>query len=159
MEQKKERIKQIMNELGLNQTEFADKTGIGKSTISLMFKEANRSVSQKSIEMILTAFPKINSDWLMFGKMPMYKSDYPSLAVTDDLFAQQPLNPQNNSLKADGNAENFAESKEMTVNKIEKNNEQIVYQPFVAQNPVSRRIDKIMIFYSDKTFENFFPEK
>jgi transcriptional regulator with XRE-family HTH domain len=153
-QQKKERIKRIMEEFGLNKTEFSERTGIGKSTLSLMFTDENRKVSQKSIELILTAFSNISSDWLMFGKEPMYKNG------ALDLFGQTvALNTVNSAIKSENHEVKLEESKETSVNRSNNLNEQVVAQSVIHHNLISRKIDKIVIFYSDNTFENFFPEK
>lgn len=59
------RIKLIRNELGLNQKNFANKLGIGQSTLA-MIEVGKRSLNERHIKLICSQFT-VNEEWLRTG--------------------------------------------------------------------------------------------
>lgn len=75
----KERIKALMTDLQLNQTDFCEKTGIQKSALS-NYLNGNRVPRQDQISKIADAFG-VSPSWLMGYDVPMYDSQS---VVADD---------------------------------------------------------------------------
>jgi len=65
-----ERIRKIRAVTGLTQAQLAEKTGINKSSLSVLENEG-RSISQKSLNKIIQAFG-LNPDWMLYGEGEMY---------------------------------------------------------------------------------------
>lgn len=130
----RERLMQIMEKENLSAKQFAIEVGIQPGTISNIMSGRNNP-SLDVMQRVLQRFRTLNSDWLVLGVGQMYRQngDVPSPA----LFDIRPENPNPEpSLSQQGAAKN-----------IEKE------QP-VEVAPVSRReIQKILIFYTDGTFE------
>ncbi len=61
------RLKNIMSEYELSATDFADKIGVGRSSISHILSGRNKP-SLDFIMKVLEAFPKVDLYWLMNGE-------------------------------------------------------------------------------------------
>ena len=66
----KERIKELIRDLQLNQTDFCEKTGIQKSALS-NYLNGDRTPRQDQISKIADAF-NVSPSWLMGYDVPMY---------------------------------------------------------------------------------------
>ncbi len=62
------RIKYIMQLNRLNASAFAEKIGVQKSSVSHVLTERNKP-SLEFIQKTLEAFPKVDSNWLLIGKV------------------------------------------------------------------------------------------
>ena len=70
----KDRIRVILEKEKLTSKQFAALTDMQVSNVShLLSGRSNPSL--ESTQKILTAFPSINPEWLLFGKLPMYKHE------------------------------------------------------------------------------------
>lgn len=118
-----ERISEIISTEGLNAKQFAERAGIKPSTISNMMNGRNNP-SLDVMQRILSAFPDISSDWLICGKGPMSRT---------------------------ANDENTSSSAVVTSN-IHVATNKIAEEP-ISDSPAARTIERIMIFYSDGTYE------
>lgn len=136
----KERIELLLEKQSLTPTRFADMIGLNRSAMSHIISGRNKP-SLDVITKILQCFPALNSDWLLFGKEPMFISDTPSVCAEDSsaFMRSSSLFDQTPSL-----------SKEAVQ---PKKNETVV--PVVSEKKISR----IVIFYSDNTFETIIPDK
>ncbi len=70
----RERIQKLIEAEGLTSSKFADMIGIQRSSVS-HFLNGRNNPSLEVILKILTAFSKLNSDWLLFGKGSMFKEE------------------------------------------------------------------------------------
>jgi transcriptional regulator with XRE-family HTH domain len=154
----RERIERIIKEKGLQSSSFADKIEVSRGTISHILNgriqngiRVYNDPSNDTIKKILKTFPDISSSWFRDGEGPMYNRE--RAFVQPDLFGEKkPVElfdkPQvseyslNNEVKI---PENKAES--------------TIIQEFKLPNIPSKKIDKIMIFFSDKTFMTFIAEE
>jgi transcriptional regulator with XRE-family HTH domain len=176
------RIQLILKTKDISASKFADEIGVQRSSISHILSGRNNP-SLDFIQKILKRFPDINSDWILTGKGSMYlepdlfnvieqpktgKVAQTSLLNNSqqDIFTEEP--PQ------------ISDIEEIPVLKEEKLKQHIPVQKpkeiiqKETQSPVreaedkkvpekikkadSKRIEKIMIFYSDKSFAEYFPE-
>ena len=67
-----ERIKVLRHALGDNQTEFASKLGIGKSTIAMM-EVSKRPIAERHIKTICSIC-NVREDWLRYGEGEMFNA-------------------------------------------------------------------------------------
>lgn len=136
----KERLKQIMEELDMTATEFADKIGVQASSISHIINGRNNP-SSAFIEKLLDALPELNARWFMLGAGNMFEGEKPktqSVPFAGTLFGDEQFIPKS------------PEKKMKPENKP-------------AENPVSKKpeltadkeIKKIIVLYNDKTFEQY----
>ena len=127
----RDRILKIMEREGLTPSKFAESIGIQRSAMSHIISGRNNP-SLDVLLKILERFTYVDSDWLLFTNM---LENRPNVQVV---------------------AENRKEiGVEIPVN-IQK---QPVVEQVICQEKPSKNVSKIMIFYSDNTFDTFVPEK
>ena len=148
----KERIVKIIRDEGISSSAFADILGIQRSSISHILSGRNKP-SLDVIQRILRKFPNINSDWLILGIGDMYKSAEKSenTAVQTTLFDEEPPkygSKQNNNTK---------ETRQSAIVSPDKQEQNLIEQ---AENIIkqNKQIEKIVIFYTDKTFDYYLSE-
>ena len=130
----KDRIEKIIRDEGISSSRFADELGIQRSSISHILSGRNKP-SLDVFQRILRKYPNINSDWLILGIGNMYKDV--KIVEQKDIFSEIGEN-RKQEVKIS------VESKKTPINtnKLEFNTEQS-----------NREIEKIIIFYTDKTFD------
>ncbi len=145
----KERIRVILEKEKLTAKQFAALTDMQVSNVShLLSGRSNPSLD--STQKILTAFPSLNPEWLLFGKLPMYRHEK---LVQYDLFGQPIDNESNMPFSAP------LEVKKSSV--IEDNpavNQQVVRDVVVKEvvkEIPAKKIQRIVVYYTDNTFEEF----
>lgn len=152
------RIKEIIAHEHLSDGEFADLVGIKRSTLSHCLSGRN-DVSKDIITKIHNAYPCISINWLMFGEGDSGLSSedticsnlFDSLSNSDTGYGDTPkyekdfeLNSQKNEQQKLYNQQNISQiTPQIDINQLEK------------IEIKEKRIEKIMIFYSDSTFEVF----
>lgn len=144
----KERILAVMEHEGLTPSKFAEAIGIQRSAMSHIISGRNNP-SLDVLVKILERFTYVDSDWLLFGKGEMMRVH----VLTDpDLSTNTAVNPSNVQ-------ESPEYRKEIRVDTPVNTIKQPVIEQIVLPEKSSRNVSKIMIFYSDNTFETFTPEK
>jgi transcriptional regulator with XRE-family HTH domain len=147
-----DRIKKILQEKAISDAVFADKINVNRGTVSHILNGRNKP-SLQVVTKILEIYNTINPDWLLFGKQPMYRGE--KIRIEPDLFAEKSANPVKPASAPKETKEIEVKPKEIIPEKVV--NKEIKTPDFT---PVftSKKIDKIMILYSDKTFESFSPD-
>lgn len=72
----KERLLQLMQSLGMNPTQFAQATGIQRATLQHVLSGRN-DASLPIVMSICKAYPKLNVEWLIFGRGTLYSDSLP----------------------------------------------------------------------------------
>lgn len=85
----KDRIQKIISAENLTASKFADIIAVQRSSISHLVAGRNQP-SLDIVKKILKSFPKINSDWLIFGEGNMYK-DNNNPAAVNPVVEQKPV--------------------------------------------------------------------
>ncbi len=128
-----ERIQLILKTLNLSPTRLADEIEVQRSSVSHILSGRNKP-SLDFVMKILSKYPEINSDWLMFGKGKMIATSEPE----KELF--------------ENNREKKEEKEKETVHLEVRSEDPVPYVNFS-----NKRIEKIVVFYSDNTFKEFLP--
>jgi len=139
----KTRIVQIMEHEGLTPAKFAEIINIRRASISHITTGRNQPSLQVAAK-ILDKYPNISPDWLLFGKGNMLRTPAASVAEPD-LFPPAPVTaPVTTSITLQpGPAGDAA---------------QPAYPPSEpAKAP--KRVSKIVVFYSDNTYDTFIVEQ
>ncbi len=169
------RIKELMEDKSLTSKNLAAAIGVQASTFSHYFSGRN-SPSAKVVNKILATYPEINSDWLLRGIGPKYNtSTMPDNAATStaapsnsghepsseyNLFAQkpveQPVNPEKTAANTFVNSLFGQQNSPDTVSISVKHGEEphTIIREVVKQVP-SKIITRIVVYYSDNTYEDF----
>ena len=172
----RDRIEKILQDKEMTQAEFADLIGVNRSSITHLMTGRNKSSDTVAARTLL-AFPDINPNWLSYGDGDMYL-DYvytptPKLLFKEDERSddEKPLadlgkfNSENqeqttNSINKNTTIESNIQPASLEDNKILKSQEvlpHIVEKKFPAVSDI-KQIKKIVFFYTDKTFEEYYPE-
>jgi DNA-binding XRE family transcriptional regulator len=154
------RIEKIIAESGMNPSAFADFIGVNRATMIQTLKR-NDKASINVIIPILVKYPRINPDWLLFGKDPMYRDEKTIIVNHPVNTAKKELNIFDENYKT--TATNISDKQEYT-KEIEAKKEEIIskqtkFQSVIPELSLSENIDEIIVFFKDKTFVTFKPEK
>lgn len=149
------RIKQMMDEMGVNAATFADQAEITRSVISNIVNERNNATLE-TINKLLAAYPTWSKSWLLFGEgTPHHLDERERIQTTQGergLFTSGGIAPAalniSSSLPSTSstpfNKESLTELVKETVRAITENTA-----------PAERAIAEIRVFYSDGSFEVF----
>lgn len=152
-----ERIKKIMEEENLSSSGFADKINVTKGTITHILSGRNNP-SLDVISKILTSYPELNPDWLLFGKGVMFRKDAFMVQIPKERVYEPDLF-ENTNVNA-GSRTNVSEyAHRNRVERVENTFQIPKIQEIKPEKETTKKIDKIMIFYNDKTFMSFSPEE
>lgn len=157
-----ERIMDIMKYSGKTVAQFAEFIGVSPSAISHIQNRRNRP-SLDIVQKILEAMPEINTEWLMRGDGEMLANNFhrqkENIATNEmrlgDLFSSS--QPSENA-KTPSTLSNNVEHRKETPVKMSPNTLQLTEKQIVdihLQTP--RKASKIIIYYTDNTFETFVP--
>jgi len=148
----KNRIKQIIETENVSYSKFADLLGIQRSGISHIINGRNKP-SLEVIQKILETFKYIDTDWLLFGKGSMKKVE----------FIEKQGNLFDNNIVEQGEIKEvitkFEENNSNSEENIEDSKEPEKISPPAEDNLEEKKIERVLIFYSDKTFKDYSPEK
>ena len=130
----RDRVLQVMQSEGMNAKQFCQEVGISPGTLSNITGGRNKP-SLDVMQAILRRFRAISCDWLIMGVGTMYVSGAREEGM------QSLFEVENEAIEA---------PKEVVKPSVVVNNSDI---SSTAAPSVSRKVDKILIFYSDGTFE------
>ena len=154
-----DRIKLILKEKGLQSSSFADKIQVSRGAISHILNGRN-DPSKDTIDKILKNFPDISPSWFLSGEGPMYIRERVLLKPTSSLPPVQPdLFDEKQAVESTDKPQENKYPLKKEVNKPENEPNSPVIQKINLSNNISKKIDKIIIFFSDKTFMTFISEE
>jgi len=179
----KDRIRKVVEYSGLNQNLFAEKIAVAAATLSNILKGKTKP-SLEIVQNIRSAFPELNSLWLLDGTGSMLKSESSSLEENDlSGLSEQTLN---------FNEDLFPDSKikSTSIDRVYPNtvssksvrsslpNEELLGQTTISDYQLAqsytnskdvkmvkiidkplRKVKEIQVFYDDDTYEVFVPRK
>jgi len=127
------RIEALMQKEILSASQFADKIGVQRSSISHILSGRNKP-SLDFIQKVLSNFPRLESQWLIMGEGQMYKNANPirKEAINSDT-VNKPKQEHNTS--------------DIPLKTVDK-----------LSFPTNKAIEKIIILYKDNTFAHYTPE-
>jgi transcriptional regulator with XRE-family HTH domain len=170
----RERIELLMKCYGMTPSQFADRTGIQRASVSHIISGRNKP-SLEVMQKIYEAFPELDIRWLMtgVGEEPVVGgAGSHALSQPENTLFSQPIQPENqvNAQVSASHAYQTAQYQAVTEQEqplpkglqparpVERQRKPVA--PKVRQQPIAeRRIKEIRIFYSDGTYETLFPEK
>lgn len=155
----RDKIEAIMQKENMNSTQFAVEIGIQSSTLSHILNGRNKP-SLDVLKRILNRFRIINPDWLILGVGSMYRqernsqgptlfdieteSNYKSIDYVEKSDKKNTSNYEQNGIKRDSR-ELLDATPIITKEEIEN----------ISPASIRKKIEKIIIYYSDNTFEEF----
>lgn len=148
----KDRILLVMENEELTPSRFAEAIGIQRSAMSHIISGRNNP-SLDVLMKILETFPYVDSDWLLFGKGEMKRTESVKKSFSQpDLFTNLPVNSPTLQVDSEYRKENEVEDTSKADKTIDK-------EVIIQKEIVSKKISKLVIFYADETYETFVPEK
>lgn len=166
----KDRILTIMEAHKMNASTFADKIGVGRPTLHHIISGRNQA-GVEVIKKICKEFPDVELKWLMFGEgeyIPQVQE-----TVQEDLFGSLSDSNEFDTTPSGDSDNNSGTKNAQNSNTNVNTNQQIENEYVTPQNCVTlplsefnilkelseqaqnRRVEKIMVLYSDGTFQNF----
>lgn len=179
----KERIEILLEEKKLTQASFADMIGVGRSSITHLIRGRDKFSNVIASNTLLT-FPEINPVWLLKGEGNMYKPSYflkeipdkEGYASKNDSIIPEEQQNKETEMKHELTFNNanmdeslsFQESnipiqdreKEVIFNsdKVKKQENVLEGSEREVNYIKNKIIEKVMIFYTDQTFEEYYPK-
>ncbi len=159
----RDRIELIMKSYALTPSQFADKTGIQRATVSHILSGRNKASLEVMLK-IFEAFPGLDMQWLITGKgsAPVAGSVaaeepvvQPSAVVQNELFPQAVVAPAPPVERRSAKVE--PQQSSPSVERVVKRTPRSVSA--AAPSLAVKKIKEIRIFYTDGTYETMVPEK
>lgn len=119
------RLEKVLEFYGLSATAFAEEINFNRSTISHIFSGRNKP-SLELVMKILQKFPEVKLNWLMNGK-GTFPANEKIAEKNEDNLASSPNLFSNEETRENNSPNNFSQA--------------------------SKRIERIVIFYSDGSFK------
>ena len=140
----KEKLEFIRQKEQMNASELAKKLGVEASAISHI-KSGRNKPSFDFVVKILSIFPDINPDWLLLDSDEVYRRG--ELPRSNPLFDIDELDQMSESTSMSKENIELSESKTPIEN--------VALQNFSSAKNSTKPIDKVVILYSDGTFESY----
>lgn len=143
-----QRIEALMQDQGLRAKDFAQQVGISGATMTNITNGRNKP-SLEVMQKILNRFRMVSADWLILGVGTMYqkKNDSQGDILPENASQSTELQPDTSSLVVTP----ILSSQKSSHTQETHNPPVSTFQP--VSNAQSRTIRKIVVFYSDGTFE------
>lgn len=141
----KERILEFLKKENKTSSQFAEEIGVQPSSISHILSGRNKP-SLDFITKMLLKYPLLNTDWLIFGKDPMYNVDD---SVSDTLFSDDD--------KVDSLFGNTDEVIDIQNNVSDKSPQKtdLSTELGVSENTAKTGLTKVILLYSDNSFKEY----
>ena len=153
----KDRIKMIMESQHMTQQTFAQFIQMSPASLSSIFNGRTKP-TLTIVEAIKNRIPSLSLEWLLSGTGPMYMDQ---ASASDMPEHNEPTAPQDGIIDFDSQVDS------PTLSLFEQPNMQSVNNTPINQPKTSvkiidkpqRKISEIRVFYDDKTWETFVPQK
>lgn len=144
----RDRILGFLKKENKTSAQFAEEIGVQPSGISHILSGRNNPSLDFIIKM-LEKYPYLSSEWLLFGRGPMYKDQYEG-----SLFDELITDGDNMSIDRENQKESNEQELQLIDNQVdinvpEKNEKETLH----------KKIIRIIWFYENNTFEEFLPGK
>lgn len=166
-----DRLTAFRDYTGLTNSQFADRAGIPRPTLSQFLSGRNKRLSDDFTAKLHNAYPELNVLWLLFGEGDML--------VASNIEFSESKNSDNSGLNISDSSENekidkaqppySITSQTMTnqpsagspgaeIHSIPSNQpNQQLSSLFSAAAEAEKKIQSIMVFYTDNSYEAFYP--
>lgn len=147
---------------GLTNSQFADRAGIPRPTLSQFLNGRNKRLSDDMTSKLHLAYPDLNILWLLFGEGEMVNVGNIELSEGNigqipGLFGAQSAEKENDSYTphpADFCSEFDAKEKETPQKTLITDDKPI---PAGLKTDMAKKVQYIMVFYTDNSYEMFTP--
>lgn len=159
----KDRIRQIMESMHMNQQVFAQFLEMSPASLSSIFNDRTQP-TLNTVMGIKKKIPNINTDWLLSGTGEMFvtgsAAEKPQMTppsggeshVVESVLDFQDLEPSPTPSQKRTSTALFTNSVNNTRSEVRREEVKLVDKP-------QRRVVEIRVFYDDQTWESFAPSK
>lgn len=163
------RLKEFIVSDAIPVTQFADKCNISRSTLSQILNGRNKKISDEIISKIHSAYPNLSIYWLMFGEGKMYEHEIKTFQSPNlfDSVNSIPLdfkNPDNSheensilksqeDIQQNYGAKNHDKNNRFSCDETTNRTNHYIEKDY--NNSEDRKIIRIVVFYSDNSYETF----
>ncbi len=150
----REQIQKFLIKENISPSKFADVLGIQRSSISHILSGRNNPGYDLIIK-IIDQYDRLNPEWLLTGKGNMYKS-----IDNNDNISKQSVIDYKPKMVEDENAPIYSNiSNDTNVNSVADRKITNVTSSSSTQIDISKSLEKVLLFYSDGSFEQYIPSK
>jgi len=166
----KDRITQFLISENISSAEFADKIGVQRSSVSHVLNGRNYP-GASFIQKMLMSYPNLNPRWLLLGKGAMLESqdavkEEPSLfsyPLPDDIIAERRPIQKDERIEIKDIPANESGNEKLSA-PISSETPKPGDQPMVVHDIIGKSFDnkdveRIVLFFGDKTFTVYTPSK
>ena len=150
----KDRIAHIMRSKNLTAAQFADQLEVQRSGISHLLSGRNKP-SMDFILKLKETFPEYNLDWIILGKGPITGTVKSTVRVEQTLGDKDPAQLKTEDVEP----KSLEFDKQITADQIPANKKTSPLTEEVVNNSSQKEIVKIILVYSDNTFEQLNPTR
>jgi transcriptional regulator with XRE-family HTH domain len=154
-----DKIKQILLNKGYSPSHFADEIGVQRSSISHILSGRNRP-SFDIIQKIIKRFPDLGFDWILEEDAPSQSSFNRSSSVAPAVRRQDSfINEGVESIsRSSPHFNNRLNRSEISASRdVEYSPEHVDRHNTVVSSDPKKRVERILIFYNDGTFQEYNP--
>ena len=162
------RLKGFIDEMGLTNSQFADRCGIPRPSLSQLLTGRNKKISDVLVGQIHQAFPELSVLWLLFGEGNMFAPVSTIEDSADDfpnLFSEVEKYPiRGTDVNKYSNLNGLKDGQNGGLSRVNSGNDD-VYKNAELQREIEkmrknpRKVVQITVYYDDSTFETFYPGK
>ncbi|MDD3877947.1 MAG: helix-turn-helix transcriptional regulator [Bacteroidales bacterium] len=158
------RIGKLLKHLGLSAAAFAVKIDVQPSSISHILSGRNKP-SADFLEKVVKEFPSINSEWLLTGKGQIGKEPDLFEVIYEESSDEKPASKEVDKIKAEKQIQKKHDADENKTKRSlhidnQDDNNLIQGKSSAKKNTINNpKIERIVIFYSDKTFREYNPDE
>ena len=150
----KDRLSKFLTSEGLTTSMLAEELKVHSSGVRHILSGRNHA-SYDFIKKILERYPRINAEWLILGQGAMYKAgDNRLMAASESL-----ISPDSTDLAASYSASEHeikkTPEKIQAKTEVAKNQDESVRLPSLPSVDSTKKIEMMMVLYSDKTFKTY----
>ncbi|WP_430817453.1 helix-turn-helix domain-containing protein [Carboxylicivirga sp. RSCT41] len=157
----KERIEAIIQHERLTPSQFADSIGVQRSGVSHILSGRNKP-SLDFLNKLLSKYPHISGDWLITGQGSMINGAKNDFKTNEQLrFPESEEKPKANfkmPKKVIKEEDQALYKKPVPDERPAEVTDKALSMPGISEVSNGKTIERIVVFYSDKTFREYKPE-
>lgn len=142
-----DRINMLLKAKNITVSQFTQAIKIQRSGMSHILSGRNKP-SLDFVLRVLKRYPEINPSWLLLGEGEMYLSD--KIDVQTSMFSDKNEREdiEHTLVEDNQSTETLSKETKKTIDTI----------PIIGNKPQTRKIEKIIVLYSDNTFDEYLKE-
>ncbi len=165
----KTRLQKLIEKENITPARFAEIVGVQRSSVSHILSGRNNP-SLDFIQKILSAFPRVSTDWLITGEGNIYKKDSRTDIANQERIALEEISVKestgntlfsvlsDDAYRSKSGGQTPKQDEEMRISQ-EIDNDNNLQPHAIIDNAISNKptVEKIVVFYTNNTFSEYLP--